>query len=68
MARIAVRDYVAGDRTDVSEILGLTATYRFTKWLSASATSTLASNQSNQEVFDYDVANVGAALSLVFRF
>ena len=68
VARIAVRDYVAGDRTDVSEILGLTATYRFTKWLSASATSTLASNQSNQEVFDYDVANVGAALSLVFRF
>ncbi len=65
VARAAVRDYVEGDRTDVSEILGLTATYRFTKWLSASATSTLAWNQSNQSVFDYDVANVGGAVSVV---
>lgn len=66
--RVAVRDYIEGDRTDLSEILALTATYRFTKWLSASATSTLASNQSNQSVFDYEVANVGGAVAVALRF
>jgi opacity protein-like surface antigen len=68
VARLAVRDYVQGDRTDVSEILALTATYRFTKWLSASATSTLAASQSNHSVFDYEVANLGAAMSLGWKF
>ena len=67
-ARLAVRDYNEGDRTDVSEVLALGATYRFTKWLSASATSTLAWNQSDQDVFEYDVANVGAALAFSYRF
>ncbi len=68
VARLAVRDYVEGDRTDVSGILGLTATYRFNKWLSASATSTLATNDSDQSVFDYDVANVGGAVAVTFQF
>ncbi|CAA9247102.1 MAG: hypothetical protein AVDCRST_MAG42-2033 [uncultured Chthoniobacterales bacterium] len=68
VARIAVRDYVEGERTDVSEVLALGATYRFTKWLSASATSTLAWNQSDEDVFEYDVANVGAALAFSYRF
>ena len=67
-ARIAVRDYLDSDRTDVSEVLALGATYRFTKWLSASATSTLAWNQSDEDVFEYDVANVGAALAFSYRF
>ena len=49
-------------------ILGLTATYRFNKWLSASATSTLATNDSDQSVFDYDVANVGGAVAVTFQF
>ena len=66
--RLAVRDYVEGGRTDVSEVLALSATYRFTKWLSASATSTLAWNQSDQDVFDYDVANVGGAVAFTYRF
>ncbi len=68
VGRLAVRDYVQGDRTDVSEILALTATYRLTKWLSASATSTLAASQSNQSVFDYQVANLGGAVSLGWKF
>lgn len=68
VGRLAVRDYVEGDRTDVSGILALGATYRFTKWFSANAISTFATNDSNQDVFDYDVANVGGALSLTFRF
>lgn len=68
VGRLALRDYVAGDRADLSEILALTATYRFTKWLSASGTSTLASSQSNHSVFDYDVANAGGAVTLSCQF
>ncbi len=68
LARLAVRDYVEGDRTDVSGIFALSVNYRFTKWLSASASSTLATSDSNQDVFDYDVGNLGAALSLTFKF
>jgi hypothetical protein len=66
--RLALRDYIDDDRTDISEVLALSATYRFTKWLSASASSTLAWNQSDREVFEYDVANVGGALAFSYRF
>ena len=68
VGRIAVRDYREGDRTDVSEVLALSATYRFNKWISASATSTLAWNQSSEDVFEYEVANVGGALAFSCRF
>jgi hypothetical protein len=68
VGRLVVRDYVDEDRTDVSEVLALGATYRFTKWLSASATSTLAWNQSDEDVFEYEVANVGGALAFSYRF
>lgn len=68
VGRLAIRDYRDTDRTDVSEVLALSATYRFNKWISASATSTLAWNQSDEEVFEYDVANVGGALGFSYRF
>ena len=68
VGRVAVREYVEGDRTDVNFILSLGATYRFTKWLSASANTTASTNQSNQSVFDYDVVNVGGAVALALRF
>ena len=68
VGRIAVRDYVEGDRIDVSGILALSATYRFNKWLSANATTNFATNASNQSVFDYEVFNIGGALSLSLRF
>ena len=68
VGRLVFRDYVEGDRHDFSEVLAVAATYRFTKWLSASATSTLAWNQSNQSVFDYNVANFGAAVAVSYRF
>ncbi len=68
VGRLAVRDYVEGDRTDVSGILALSANYRFNKWLSVNAISTFAKNSSNQSVFDYDVFNLGGAVSLSFRF
>jgi hypothetical protein len=68
VGRLAVRDYVEGDRTDVSGILAVNATYRISQWLSANAISTFATNDSNQDVFDYDVFNIGGALSFTLRF
>jgi hypothetical protein len=68
VGRVFVRDYRSFDRTDVSEVIALTANYRITKYLSASAASTLAWSQSSRSVFDYDVANIGGALSLTFKF
>ena len=67
-ARLAVRDYYIGDRTDVSEILALSANYRVRDWLTLSFLSSFAWNQSNQDVFDYHVANVGGGVGLTFRF
>ena len=68
VVRLAVRDYLEGDREDVSGILALSANYRFTKWLSANAISTFATSDSNQDVFDYEVVNIGVAGALNFRF
>src|SRR5256885_2038104 len=68
VGRIFVRDYRSIDRTDVSEVVALTANYRITKYFSAGAASTLAWSQSSKSVFDYDVANIGGALSLTFKF
>jgi hypothetical protein len=68
VGRIVVRDYWEGDRTDVSEILALTANYQLNKYLTVSAVSTLAANQSNHSVFDYEVANVGGAVALAVKF
>jgi hypothetical protein len=67
-ARLAVRDYHVGDRTDVSEILALSANYRISEWLILSFLSSFAWNQSNHSAFDYDVANVGGGAALVIRF
>ncbi|MEP7072412.1 MAG: hypothetical protein ABI839_08495 [Verrucomicrobiota bacterium] len=67
-ARVLLKDYYANDRTDVSEILALTANYRVRDWLSLSAVSTFAWNQSNESVFDYSVANLGGAVSANIKF
>jgi hypothetical protein len=66
-ARIVFRDY-ARDRSDVSGVLAASANYRLTKWWTASAVSTFAINRSSQSVFDYNVANVGGAISLSLSF
>ena len=65
---IVVRQYWEGGRDDVNEILALTANYRVNKYLTASAVSTFGLNQSNQSVFDYQVANVGGAVAFVVKF
>src|SRR2546430_10563753 len=58
---LVVRQYYEGGRDDISEILALTANYRVNKYLTLSAVSTLAASQSNQSVFDYQVAKIGRA-------
>ncbi len=68
VGRVFVRDYRTISRNDVSEILALTANYRINKYFSIGAASTLASSQSSKSVFDYDVANIGGALSFTFKF
>ncbi len=68
VGRVFVRDYRNFSRTDVSEVFALTANYRITKNFSAGVASTLAWSQSDKGVFDYNVANVGGALSLTFKF
>jgi len=68
VGRIVARDYHQNGRTDVSEILSATASYYLTNWCSISAISSFAHSDSNKEVFDYDVANVGGAIALTAKF
>ncbi|MEP6686316.1 MAG: hypothetical protein ABJB22_06015 [Verrucomicrobiota bacterium] len=67
-AKLAIRDYDVGDRTDVSEILALSAHYRIRDWLTLSFLSSFAWNQSDLNVFDYSVANVGGGIAFTVRF
>ena len=68
VGRVVARDYHQNGRTDVSEILSATATYHLTNWWSVSAISSFAHSDSNQDVFDYNVANVGGAIALSAKF
>ena len=66
--QFVVRDYYSDDRTDVNEILSLSANYRIRDWLTLSALSSFSWNQSNHSVFDYSVANVGGGVALTLKF
>ena len=66
--RIVLHDYVQTDRVDVTEMVGLNATYTITKYLTASAVGSFAANQSNHGVFDYEVGDIGGAVSFSIRF
>jgi hypothetical protein len=66
--QFVVRDYYSGDRTDVNEILSVSANYRPRDWLTLSALSSFAWNQSNHSVFDYSVANIGGGVALTLKF
>ena len=68
VGRVVARVYHQNGRTDVSEILSATASYRLTNWCSLSAISSFAHSDSNQEVFDYNVANLGGELQLSLKF
>ena len=66
--RVAVYDYRLGDRVDLNEMLSFSANYRIADWLAIGAISSFAWSQSNHSVFDYNVANVGGALTVIVRF
>ncbi len=66
--QFVVRDYYSGDRTDVNEILSVSANYRIRDWLTLSALSSFSWNQSNHSVFDYSVANIGGGVALILKF
>jgi hypothetical protein len=68
VGRVVVRDYYENDRTDLSEILSCTASYRLTNGWTVSAISSLANSSSNHSVFDYSVANVGGAVAFAAKF
>lgn len=68
VGRVVVRDYYQNDRTDLSEILSCTASYRLTNWWTVSAISSLANSNSSHSVFDYSVANVGGAVAFAAKF
>lgn len=67
-ARLVVRPYDAGGRTDVSEIIALSANYHIKDYLTLSAISTYVANQSNRDVFDYQVFNIGGGVALTWKF
>ncbi len=66
--RLVVRPYDSGGRTDVSEILALSANYRIRDWLTLSALTTFVANQSNQGAFAYQVFNGGGGITLAWKF
>jgi hypothetical protein len=60
--------YSEGGRIDRNQTVSLALRYRLTDWLTASASVFVGRNQSNQEVFDYDLANGGGGLTLSIQF
>ena len=65
---MVVRPYDSGSRTDVSEIIALSADYRIRDWLTVTALTTFVANQSNQSAFDYEVFNGGGGITLSWKF
>lgn len=55
-------------RHDNNQTLSLGLHYAPTEWLSLSATGFIGANRSNQQTFDYDVANAGVGIQFLVRF
>jgi hypothetical protein len=66
--RAVLHEYLHGDRRDVTEMVALNVNYAIANWFSASALASYAANQSNHSVFDYEVGDLGGALSFSIRF
>lgn len=58
----------ADDRQDNNHTFSLTLRYAPCEWMTLSATSFLAFNRSNREVFDYEVINLGLGLQFALKF
>jgi hypothetical protein len=68
VGQVVARVYHQNGRTDVSEIISATATYRFTNWVALSAMGSFAHNDSNQDMFDYNVGDAGGVVQLTVKF
>jgi len=66
--RLILHEYVQGDRVDVNEMVSVNASYSISDYLSVSALASFAANQSNHSVFNYEVGNIGGAVSFSIRF
>ncbi|MGI8601524.1 MAG: hypothetical protein ACR2OZ_00835 [Verrucomicrobiales bacterium] len=66
--RAAWHDYQSFGRDDFNQIVSLGAEYKFTDWLRATAYLSGTFNNSDREVFDYDVFNSGLGVALVLRW
>jgi hypothetical protein len=67
VARTELFEY-SHDRQDLLQSIALGARYDFTKWISASASASLANNISNRNEFDYGVFNGGLTVSAHVQF
>ena len=67
VARVELFEYSNG-REDLLQSIALGARYDFTKWISASASASVANNISNRNVFDYGVFNGGLTVSAHVQF
>lgn len=65
--RIAIFDYVDG-REDLNQTLVAVARYDATSWLSFSLSASLGWNNSDRDVFDYEVFNAGAGIAAAVNF
>jgi hypothetical protein len=66
--RLTVHDYTDTDRTDVTEMIALNASYTLGKYLTINGLGSFAASQSNQSVFNYRVGNIGGAVAFSIRF
>ncbi|HEX8310651.1 MAG TPA: hypothetical protein VF614_04985 [Chthoniobacteraceae bacterium] len=55
-------------REDFNQNVSANLRYKLTSWASLNASASLGFNRSNQDVYDYDVANTGGGLTLEVRF
>jgi len=52
----------------VSEILSLAGNYRFNQWFTVSVLTSFSWNQSDHDVFEYSVADLGGAITATVQF
>ncbi len=65
--RLALFDYLEG-RYDWNQTLALSLKWDVTRWFNVAATVSGGFNNSNRDVFDYDVFNAGLTLSGILTF
>ena len=68
LGRSIYRVYHENGRADLSEIVSVNANYQINDWLTVSAINSFSHNDSNRDLFDYNVVDLGGSLSLTVKF